>query len=179
MFDQQQLFNILLFIYYIFYPYFYFYSYFILFLVYVFIDFYVIIYQYLFYFVFVYNLLIKNFVFFLYFQKQQIYCDPSYIPKDPLPPGYSPLPNNSDGYCFHTEFSSNAFRAITAFCFMFLAVVQASYGYKVKTVMKNRYLFVFKIVFYVYPSFHVFATHFRSLSHSIFYSLSHTLHHTH
>ena len=142
-------------------------------------NYFIMIYEYFFSTIFILFLLFSLFILYFNLQKQQIYCDPSYIPKDPLPPGYSPLPNNSDGYCFHTEFSSNAFRAITAFCFMFLAVVQASYGYKVKTVMKNRYLFVFQIVFYVYPSFHVFATHFRSLSHSIFYSLSHTLHHTH
>lgn len=33
--------------------------------------------------------------------------------------------------CFHTEFSSDAFRAITASCFISLATVQAAYGFKV------------------------------------------------
>lgn len=35
-----------------------------------------------------------------------------------------------DQDCFHTEFSTTLFRAISAVCFIFLATLQAAYGYK-------------------------------------------------
>jgi hypothetical protein len=45
--------------------------------------------------------------------------------------------------CFHTELMSNMFRAITAGCFLFLAVTQGAYGYQLMYVdprLHERYL---------------------------------------
>ena len=54
--------------------------------------------------------------------QEQSLCDPS---KQPLPPPPSG-PDDTGQHCFHTEFSSDAFRAITAFCFLFLAATQGA-----------------------------------------------------
>lgn len=59
-------------------------------------------------------------------------CDPSDPTKDA----------DSGNDCFHTEFSSNAFRAITAFCFIFLAATQAAYGLKVNLVILYLFLYL-------------------------------------
>ena len=83
-------------------------------------------------------------------QKEEAYCDSS------VPPFVLPVPGQNP--CFHTEFSSNAFRAITAFCFMFLAVVQASYGYKVISILYPTFYFDFNLLFLLFSSlFHEFS----------------------
>ena len=46
-------------------------------------------------------------------------------------------------HCFHTEFSSDAFRVISACCFLFLAAAQGSYGYQLTFLdprLHERYL---------------------------------------
>lgn len=40
--------------------------------------------------------------------------------------------NHDDPYCLHTDYSSDAFRAVTALCFISLAIIQALYGFKFK-----------------------------------------------
>jgi hypothetical protein len=50
--------------------------------------------------------------------------------------------------CFHTEFSSNTFRGITAACFFFLTVAQAGYSIQVRIL-----LVLFYILFLYYQTF--------------------------
>eukprot|EP01038_Epipyxis_sp_PR26KG_P004118 gene4118-5871_t len=45
--------------------------------------------------------------------------------------------------CFHTEFSSKAFRTITAACFLFLAAMQGYYAVQLHYMDKSRYQMVF------------------------------------
>ena len=50
---------------------------------------------------------------------------------------------NGGADCFHTEFSSDTFRAITAGCFLFLAATQGAYGYQLAYLdprLHERYL---------------------------------------
>lgn len=41
--------------------------------------------------------------------------------------------------CFHTEYSSKAFRAVSGICFLFLAVVQCFFGLKILSLDAQRY----------------------------------------
>jgi hypothetical protein len=59
-------------------------------------------------------------------------CDPADADSNATksPPGTGGTDNNTLLKCFHSEYTSVAFRSITAACFLFLAVAQGAYGWK-------------------------------------------------
>ena len=47
--------------------------------------------------------------------------------------------NHDNPYCLHTDYSSDAFRAVTASCFISLAIIQGLYGLKFKELDKKTH----------------------------------------